>query len=122
MREIALHLLDIAENSVAANATLIEISVLEDLKNDRLKAVIVDNGKGMDTDTVLRVSDPFVTTRTTRKVGLGIPLLKPQPKPVMGILRLSRIWARVPGWKLNFKEVISIGCRSVTLPAQSSHR
>jgi anti-sigma regulatory factor (Ser/Thr protein kinase) len=89
MREIALHLLDIAENSVAANATLIEISVLEDLKNDRLKAVIVDNGKGMDTDTVLRVSDPFVTTRTTRKVGLGIPLLKAAAEACDGHLKID---------------------------------
>jgi hypothetical protein len=76
VREIALHLLDIAENSVAAGSTKIDISVIEDLINDRLKAVITDNGKGMDEETVTRICDPFVTSRATRKVGLGIPLLK----------------------------------------------
>ena len=76
MREIALHLLDIAENSVAANATRVEILVDEDLRNDRLKTVVQDNGKGMDAEMLARVADPFVTTRTTRNVGLGIPLFK----------------------------------------------
>lgn len=76
MREIALHLLDIAENSVAAHASEITISVSEDLVRDRLSAVILDNGKGMDAETARLVVDPFVTSRTTRKVGLGIPLFK----------------------------------------------
>ena len=76
MREIALHLLDIAENSVAANATRVEILVDEDLQNDRLKTVVQDNGNGMDEALLARVVDPFVTSRTTRKVGLGIPLFK----------------------------------------------
>lgn len=89
MREIALHLLDIAENSVAANATKIEISVIEDVLNDRLKAVIKDNGKGMDAETVTRICDPFVTTRTTRKVGLGIPLLKAAAEACGGHLTIQ---------------------------------
>ncbi len=76
MREIALHLLDIAENSVAAHASEIAISVSEDLVGDRLSAVVLDNGKGMDAEMVRLVVDPFVTSRTTRKVGLGIPLFK----------------------------------------------
>jgi len=76
MREIALHLLDIAENSVAAASQNITIQVHEDLLNDRLSAVVVDNGRGMDAETAQRVQDPFYTTRTTRNVGLGIPLLK----------------------------------------------
>lgn len=89
MREIALHLLDIAENSVAANATDIEISVVEDLQNDRLKASVTDNGKGMDADTVARICDPFVTSRTTRKVGLGIPLLKAAAEACDGSLTIE---------------------------------
>lgn len=89
MREIALHLLDIAENSVAAEATVIDISVIEDLQNDRLKAAIKDNGKGMDSDTVTRICDPFVTSRTTRKVGLGIPLLKAAAEACEGYLRIQ---------------------------------
>lgn len=76
MREIALHLLDIAENSVAAQGRNIRIEVREDLKNDQLWASVTDDGRGMDAETAQRVLDPFYTTRTTRKVGLGIPLLK----------------------------------------------
>ncbi len=89
MREIALHLLDIAENSVAAKASQISVSVYEDLAGDRLSATIVDNGKGMDAETVQRVADPFVTSRTTRKVGLGIPLLKAAAEMCNGGLEIS---------------------------------
>jgi hypothetical protein len=76
MREIALHLLDIAENSVAAESNNISIHVHEDLFHDRLSASVIDDGRGMDAETAERVQDPFYTTRTTRTVGLGIPLLK----------------------------------------------
>jgi len=76
VREIALHLLDIAENSVRAGAETVRITVEEDLANDRLIASVEDNGSGMDAETLARIADPFVTTRTTRRVGLGIPLLK----------------------------------------------
>ncbi|MBL0348365.1 ATP-binding protein [Candidatus Villigracilis affinis] len=71
MREIALHLMDIAENSVAAEAQNICIEVHEDLQSDLLTASITDDGCGMDAETAKRVLDPFYTTRTTRKVGLG---------------------------------------------------
>jgi hypothetical protein len=76
MREIALHLLDIAENSVAAESKNISIHVHEDLYNDRLTTSVIDDGRGMDAQTAQQVQDPFYTTRTTRNVGLGIPLLK----------------------------------------------
>ena len=76
MRELALHLLDIAENSISAGARNILIAVEENLHADRLKMVVEDDGKGMDAEMVASVIDPFVTSRTTRKVGLGIPLLK----------------------------------------------
>jgi len=76
MREIALHLLDIAENSVAAESKNISIHVHEDLMHDRLSASVIDDGRGMDAKTAQQVQDPFYTTRTTRNVGLGIPLLK----------------------------------------------
>lgn len=89
MRELALHLLDIAENSVAANASTIEIAVDEDLKTDRLKLAVTDNGKGMDAATVASVVDPFVTSRTTRKVGLGIPLLKEAAELCNGYLKID---------------------------------
>ena len=76
MREIALHLLDIAENSVAAQSHNIRIAVYENLQSDLLSASVTDDGRGMDEKTARQVLDPFYTTRTTRKVGLGIPLLK----------------------------------------------
>jgi hypothetical protein len=89
MRELALHLLDIAENSAAAQATLIRIEVIEDLEHDRLSMKIVDNGKGMDEEMVKKVTDPFVTSRTTRKVGLGIPLLKEAAETCNGTLVIT---------------------------------
>jgi hypothetical protein len=76
LRELALHLLDIAENSVSAQAGTIRICVDENHATDRLRMSVEDNGKGMSAEMVARVTDPFVTSRTTRKVGLGIPLLK----------------------------------------------
>jgi len=76
MREIALHLLDIAENSVAANAKNIMLTVCEDLQSDLLTASVIDDGRGMSAEMTAAVVDPFVTSRTTRKVGLGIPLFK----------------------------------------------
>ncbi|MBZ4646423.1 MAG: hypothetical protein PWR27_1208 [Petroclostridium sp.] len=76
MRELSLHILDIVQNSISANATLIAIEVKEDLKQDILEFCITDNGKGMTQELLKTVSDPFVTTRSTRKVGLGISLLK----------------------------------------------
>jgi hypothetical protein len=89
MREIALHLLDIAENSVAAQAGTIKISVCEDLAGDRLFAMVQDDGKGMDPETVRLVTDPFVTSRTTRKVGLGIPLFKAAAEACNGYLTID---------------------------------
>jgi anti-sigma regulatory factor (Ser/Thr protein kinase) len=89
LREIALHLLDIAENSVAAGAENIKITVEEDLKNDRLRATVQDDGRGMDEQLLARVTDPFVTSRTTRKVGLGIPLLKAAAEACGGRLDIT---------------------------------
>ena len=74
MKEISLNILDIAENSVKAKATLTEILVSEE--GDKLTLTIRDDGCGMDEQTVKSVIDPFYTTRKTRSVGLGIPLLK----------------------------------------------
>lgn len=89
MREIALHLLDIVENSVAAQAHTIQVNIWEDLAADTLIASVQDDGKGMDSETVKRVVDPFVTSRTTRKVGLGIPLLKAAAEMCNGSLQIT---------------------------------
>lgn len=76
MRELSLHILDIAQNSIVAGAQTLRIAIIEDLVQDRLTIRIKDDGKGMDEETVARVVDPFYTTRTTRRVGLGIPMFK----------------------------------------------
>jgi signal transduction histidine kinase len=74
MRELSLNILDIAENSITARATVIDISLI--LRGDLLEISIRDNGCGMSGEFLAKVTDPFTTTRTTRKVGVGIPFFK----------------------------------------------
>jgi hypothetical protein len=88
LRELSLHLLDIAENSIAARATIIRMMVEENTFIDRLRLTVEDNGIGMDKEMAAKVTDPFVTSRTTRKVGLGIPLLKEAAEASNGSLEL----------------------------------
>ena len=76
MPEISLNILDVAQNSVKAEATLISITVAADIKGDTLTVTIDDNGHGMTAEQIAKVEDPFYTTRTTRKVGLGVPFFK----------------------------------------------
>jgi anti-sigma regulatory factor (Ser/Thr protein kinase) len=89
LREIALHILDIAENSVAAGAKTVEITVDEDQARNRIRIAIQDDGKGMDPQMLSSVADPFVTSRTTRVAGLGIPFLKAAAEACNGSLRLA---------------------------------
>ncbi len=74
MKELSLNILDIAENSLKAKATLTKILLEED--SETLRITIADNGVGMSEEMCKRVTDPFCTSRTTRKVGLGIPFFK----------------------------------------------
>ena len=76
MRELSLNVMDVAQNSVRAQASLVYITVTESDKEDNLTITISDNGCGMTDEQVQQVIDPFFTTRTTRKVGLGVPLFK----------------------------------------------
>lgn len=76
MKELSLNILDIAKNSVKADSTLIEITVDENINKNLLTITIRDNGCGMSKEFLNRVKDPFTTTRTTRKVGMGIPLFE----------------------------------------------
>lgn len=76
MRELSLNVMDIVQNAISAEATLIEITVDEDLGKGTLTITVSDNGKGMTAERLAKVRDPFYTTRTTRNVGLGIPLFK----------------------------------------------
>ncbi len=89
MRELSLNVMDIAQNSVVANATLITITVNESDKDDYLDIFIEDNGKGMTKEQVQSVIDPFFTTRKTRKVGLGIPLFKMAAEQTGGNLTIE---------------------------------
>ncbi len=76
MTEISLHVLDIACNSTKAGASLVEIKIDENLSDNLLTVEIIDNGCGMDKEFLADVVNPFKTSRTTRKVGLGLSLLK----------------------------------------------
>lgn len=89
MRELSLHILDIAQNSIAAKATEIEIRLTVSNVEDRLEIEIEDNGSGMTEEMAERVLDPFVTTRTTRKVGLGLPLFKAAAEQCEGDLTIE---------------------------------
>ena len=76
MRELADNILDIAQNSIAAGASLVEIDISVSRAQDTVSLAFIDDGCGMSEDMVRAVCDPFTTTRKTRKVGLGLPLLK----------------------------------------------
>lgn len=76
MKEISLHILDLIQNSIRAGAANISLDILEDSQADTFTVVIQDDGCGMSPEMAKAVENPFVTTRTTRKVGLGIPLFK----------------------------------------------
>lgn len=76
MRELSLHILDLAQNSLTANATRLDILIRINHEKDNLSITLADNGKGMAPDFLKSVTSPFTTTRTTRKVGLGIPMFK----------------------------------------------
>lgn len=76
MKELSLNILDIVQNSVRAEASLISIEISESSKENLYSIRITDNGKGIPSEIIKNVTDPFVTTRTTRKTGLGLPLMK----------------------------------------------
>ncbi|MDD2401352.1 MAG: ATP-binding protein [Clostridia bacterium] len=91
MREISLHILDIVQNSLAAQAKNIGISIIEDTEQNKMYIEIKDDGKGMDKETINKVLDPFYTTRTTRKVGLGLSLLQANARTCGGDLTIESI-------------------------------
>jgi len=89
LRELSLHILDLAANSISAGATAIKITVEENQAKDTLLIRIMDNGKGLSPEMITQVTDPFVTSRTERNVGLGLPLLKEAAEACHGDLQLS---------------------------------
>ena len=88
MRDLSLHLLDLVQNSITAGASLITIRITKD-DNGLLTMVLEDNGKGMSPELLAQVTSPFATTRTTRKVGLGIPMMKENAEKTGGSFRLE---------------------------------
>jgi hypothetical protein len=89
MDEIASHIMDIVANSVSAKATYITIEITRDSGRSLLSLHIKDDGVGMDEETVKKVLDPFYSTKTGKKVGLGVPLLKGTAETTGGTFRLS---------------------------------
>lgn len=89
MKDLSMHIMDILQNSTRAKAKDITLEVLEDSKTDTLTIRFIDNGCGMDAETVQKVINPFFTTRTTRKVGLGLPLLKQNTEQTGGSLNIQ---------------------------------
>jgi nitrogen fixation/metabolism regulation signal transduction histidine kinase len=87
MKELSLNILDIVQNSIKAKASLVGINIIED--DETLEITVSDNGCGMKADFLATVADPFSTTRTTRKVGLGIPFLKLQAEQTGGSLNIT---------------------------------
>jgi hypothetical protein len=88
MEDLSLHILDIAENSVAAQADRIEIRLTEDLKRDLMSFEVVDNGVGMDEDTKKKALDPFFTSKKVRRIGLGLSLLSESAREANGHLSI----------------------------------
>lgn len=93
MKELSLHILDVTQNSFTAGAKAVDLSVTE--RCGMLTLVVADNGRGMSPEFLARVTDPFTTTRTTRKVGLGIPLLQ--------------LAAQQTGGSLNIQSTVGVG-------------
>ncbi len=89
MKDMSMHILDIAQNSIVANAKNITIEIDEDCENNIFSFSIADDGKGMSEEMLKVVQDPFTTTRTTRKVGLGIPLLAQTCRQCGGDIELT---------------------------------
>jgi anti-sigma regulatory factor (Ser/Thr protein kinase) len=88
MKELSLNILDIVQNSIRAEAKEISIEIRESLKDNRYQIIITDNGKGIDEEILEKVTDPFVTTRTKRRMGLGLPLLKYHAELTGGELKI----------------------------------
>lgn len=94
MKEISLNILDVVGNSVKAKASRIDITVAESMARDIIELTIEDDGCGMSPEFLARVTDPFTTTRTTRKVGLGLPLLKMAAESCNGSFAIDSVEGR----------------------------
>ena len=112
MEDLSLHVLDIAENGIRAGAARIRIDLVEDPETRRLSIAIVDDGSGMAPELVAEALDPFVTTRTERRVGLGIPLFAQSAREAGGGLALEStpgVGTRTEAWF----DLGNIDCRPI---------
>ena len=89
MVDLSLHLMDIMQNSVVVDSTYVEVRICAEKKKNLLTISVKDDGWGMSPETLKKVSDPFYTTRTTRKAGLGIPLLTDAAQMAGGEVRIE---------------------------------
>ena len=89
VEDLCFHLVDLVQNSVAAGARTITLSVREQATGDSLTLAVADDGQGMDRQTLLKVLDPFFTSKSFKKVGLGIPLLKATTEACRGHFRIA---------------------------------
>jgi signal transduction histidine kinase len=94
MEDLSLHIMDLVDNSIAAQASLIQVEIREDRNADRLHIEIVDNGKGMDPAAVERALDPFFTTKEGKQVGLGLALFAQAAREAGGKLTLKSVLGR----------------------------
>lgn len=106
MQDFAMHLLDLAHNSISAKATTLLIKVHESPSNDRFEISLTDDGCGMDEETVKKARNPFYTSRTTRRVGLGIPLLEGTTKQCAGKFHLKS----TPGKGTTIGSIVPYDC------------
>ena len=88
-QELSLHILDIVQNSTKAGATEISIDVIESLRANLLQMTVRDNGCGMSKEVLATITDPFSTSRTTRKVGLGLSLLQAAAEQCNGAMSIE---------------------------------
>lgn len=129
MRELSLNILDIAQNSISAGASLITIEVCENTEESSLVIGITDNGKGMSDEQVKSVIDPFFTTRTTRKVGMGIPLFKMAAEMTGGSLGITsklsvgtEVYAQFKTDSVDFTPLGDVGSTIVMLITMNTDR
>ncbi len=121
MQDLSLHILDVAQNAIRANAGKIEIEVLEDPIKDQLILTIKDNGIGMDEETAKKAVDPFFTTKGGKKTGLGLALLAQSAQQAGGNLEIKSergIGTRIRAvFKLSHADMKPMGNIAETLAA-----
>ena len=76
MQDLAMQIMEIMQNSISAHASAITLQFTDSMKDNRITFKISDNGSGMSEDTVKKITNPFITSRMTRKIGMGLAFLK----------------------------------------------